>query len=39
MTPEQQVRFWAKVDKTPTCWIWNGSHVRPALEEFWGSGT
>jgi hypothetical protein len=22
MTPEYKARFWAKVQKTPTCWLW-----------------
>lgn len=22
---DPQERFWAKVDKTPTCWLWNGA--------------
>jgi len=24
-TPDQARRFWAKVDKTDTCWVWTGA--------------
>lgn len=35
--PEQ--RFWAKVDKTPECWLWKAS-VQPAgYGQFWLNGT
>src|SRR5690348_9330916 len=23
-TPSDRARFWAKVNKTPTCWLWTG---------------
>ncbi len=23
--PSQNERFWSKVEKTPTCWLWNGA--------------
>lgn len=26
LTPEEQARFWAKVDKSSDCWVWTGTH-------------
>lgn len=28
MTPALLERFWAKVDKTPTCWLWTASRAK-----------
>jgi hypothetical protein len=28
MRPEVEARLWAKVDKTPTCWLWRGAKSR-----------
>ena len=28
LTEEQKKRFWAKVDKTDSCWLWTGSILR-----------
>ena len=28
LTEEHKKRFWAKVDKTDSCWLWTGSTVR-----------
>lgn len=29
------VRFWEKVDKTPTCWLWTGSTDTSGYGSFW----
>ena len=29
------VRFWAKVKKTPTCWLWTASTNQAAYGQFW----
>jgi hypothetical protein len=29
LTPERVARFWSRVDKTPTCWIWTGHLNKP----------
>lgn len=31
-------RFWSKVDKTETCWIWDGSHNGLGHGQFWLDG-
>ena len=31
-------RFWQKVEKTPTCWLWTGSHMRTGHGLFWFDG-
>lgn len=31
----EAVRFWAFVDKTPTCWLWTGSTTGSGYGKFW----
>lgn len=35
-SPEQ--RFWAFVDKTPTCWLWRGGAMADGYGHFWLNG-
>ena len=28
-------RFWEKVTKTETCWLWTGGHTRESYPQFW----
>lgn len=35
MDDKVKERFFAKVDKTDTCWLWNASMVRGGYGQFW----
>lgn len=35
ITPPPEVRFWTKVNKTETCWIWMGSKDWQGYGQFW----
>jgi hypothetical protein len=34
-TPSRDTLFWAKVNKTPTCWLWTGSIIRNGYGNFY----
>lgn len=34
LTPQQLVRFWAKVNKTATCWYWTGCKDKDGYGQF-----
>jgi hypothetical protein len=38
MNPEVEARFWAKVNKTPTCWLWAGACYSNGYGRFWVGG-
>ena len=33
--PERQTRFWPRVNKTPSCWIWAGAKTAAGYGHFW----
>ncbi len=33
--PTAVERFWAKVQKTPTCWLWTGARTNKGYGRFW----
>lgn len=35
MTDSIKARFWAKVDKTDTCWLWTGAKTPDGYGNFW----
>jgi len=39
MKPEDVVRFWEKVEKTETCWLWTAHCNKYGYGQFWVSGT
>src|ERR1019366_1828386 len=34
LTPKESIRFWSKIDKTDSCWIWNGSKIAGGYGNF-----
>lgn len=39
MNPEQEARFWEKVNKTETCWLWTAYCVKNGYGQFNVGGT
>ena len=37
--PADMARFWAKVEKTDTCWLWTGRQAPDGYGTFWGRVT